>query len=570
MLTLKLSPKWRTFGFSICLAALPVSAHALDVSVAGSNGMISAGHPLAVQSGLKILRAGGTACDAAVATAATLSVMMTDMMGPLGSGFAVLYDAKDKKLSAIDYNGVAPEKTSPADFTMESKRRGILAPTVPGNLKGWEEVHKKCGVLPWADLWVDAINYAENGRPLDSDSAFHIKRHIAEIGIYETWAKEFLINGTEAPEAGYIHKRPELAETYKHFAKAGSAALYSGPVGDKLVAYMEKNKGLITKQDLAKYSVAWGDPIKTTYRDYTLYGAPPPSSAITWMEILKILEGYDLKALGHNSPEYLRVFLEATKHAYEDGYKYVSDRKFVDVPVAKLLSDEYAAEVRKSIDATKVRSFKPVKTGLVHPPYQNHATSHMTVIDKDGNAVSMTNTLGTFFGAGFVVEGTGLLMSNGMDWFDINENIWTGERPGNLVMAPGKRNRWTLAPGMIFKGERLYMLVGGAGAETTMWAIAQPVVNAIEFGMLPQAALNAPRFRYGDMYHYTGGTGVMLDRGLPTETTAALREMGFNMHDSPKTFSTTRGTTNMILVDPKSGAYWGGAAPEGRDFVAGY
>jgi gamma-glutamyltranspeptidase len=276
----------------VCLTlvlAASTTSHALDVPVAGSNAMISAGHPLAVDSGLKVLRNGGTACDAAVATAATLSVMMTDMMGPLGSGYALIYNAKDKKVSAVDFNGVAPAAADPKKFSMEDKRRGILSPTVPGNVKGWEELHKRCGVLPWASLWADAINYAENGRPIDFDTAFHIRRHVSELAIYDTWNKEFLIDGKEPPPAGYVLKRPELAESYKLIAKMGSAAVYDGPIGDKIVAYMEKNKGLITKQDLKNYSVKWMDPIQTTYRGYTVYGAPPSSSAITWMEILKIL-----------------------------------------------------------------------------------------------------------------------------------------------------------------------------------------------------------------------------------------------------------------------------------------
>jgi gamma-glutamyltranspeptidase len=556
-----------------CLAGAliaPTVSQALDVPVAGTNGMISAGHPLAVQSGLKVLRDGGTACDAAVATAATLSVMMTDMMGPLGSGYAVIYDARGKKVSAVDYNGVAPAATDPKKFTMEDKRRGILSATVPGNLRGWEEIHKRCGVLPWANLWADAIAYAENGRAIDNDTAFHIRRHVSELAIYDTWNKEFLIDGKEPPPAGHILKRPDLAESYKLIAKMGSAAVYDGPIGDKIASYMEKNNGLITKQDLKNYSVKWLDPITSTYRGHAIYGAPPSSSAITWMEILKIVEGYDLAGLKRNSPEYLRVFIEATKYAYEDGYRYNGDPGMVSVPVEKLLSDQYAAEIRKSIDAVRVRDFKPMKTGLVHPPYENHATSHMAVIDKDGNAVSSTNTHGTFWGGGFVVEGTGLIMSNGMDWFDINENIWTGEKPGLLAMAPGKRNRWTLSPGMIFKDNRLFMLIGGAGAEATMWGIAQPIVNVIDFGMNAQAALSEPRFRYGDLYHYTGGNQIALERGIAPEVEATLKSWGYTIDDPTKPRSASRGTTNMIVIDPKSGAYWGGAAPAGRDFVSGY
>lgn len=552
-------------------AAAP--ALALDQAVVAPRGMISAGHPLAVASGLNALRKGGTACDAAVAAAATLSVPMVDMMGPLGSGFALIYTPGkgDNSVRAIDYNGVAPKATDPALYkTMEHKRRGILAPTVPGNLKGWEAIHKDCGRLPWADLWQDAIHYAEKGWNLDPATVGHINRHIPELGIYQSWVDEFLNDGNPVA-VGDLQVRPELAESYKLFAEQGSDALYKGPVGEKLVAFMEKEGGLITQEDLDAYEVIWGDPITSQYRGHTVYGNQPPSSSMVWMEILNILDGYDLASMEHNSGDYLRLLIEATKHAYEDSYRHGGDPAFTEVPTDRLLSPEYGAEIRGKIDAEQVRAFKPVDTASLHQPdWPNHATSHMVVIDEEGNAVSMTNTHGTFFGMGMVVEGTGLLMSNGMDWFDIDQNIWTGENPSVLTMEPGKRNRWTLSPGMIFQGEDLRMLVGGAGAEATMWGIAQPIINAIDFGMDAQQALEAPRVRYGDIYHYTGGTNIGLDTGMPEETRAALVELGYPV-DEPGTFSnSSRGTTQMIQINPETGARVGGAAPQGRDFVAGY
>ena len=558
----------------LCAAALTASgvfvstAHALDRSVVGINGMVVAGHPLAAQAGLKVLQAGGTACDAAVATASVLSIAMTDMMGPAGSGYALLWDAQKKELTSIDYNGVAPAATDPKNFDMAKKLRGPIAPTVPGALKGWEEVHKKCGNRPWAELWQDAINYAENGWPVDTESNFHIKRHISELGIYEAWAKEFLVDN-DAPGAGHILKRGQLAATYKAFASNGSDALYKGEVGDKIVAFLKKEGGLITKDDLLNYQVKWSQPIQTTYRGYTVYGVPPSSSAITWMQILNTLEGYDLKSLGHNSPEYVHRFVEATKHAYMDGYRYNGDPAFVSVPVDRLLSKDYAAEIRGKITAS-ASAMKPAKQTWLHLPQTGTATSHMTIVDKWGNAVSMTNTLGTFFGAGVVADGTGLVLSNGMDWFDIDVNIWTGEQPGALAMAPGKRNRWTLAPGMLFKDGKLFMVVGGAGAETTMWGIAQPIVNAIDFGMDPQAALYAPRFRFGDIYHYTGGTETWLEPGFKPDVREALIKMGHAMSPADKPRVVARGTTQMIVLDQKTGAMFGGAAPQGRDNLAAY
>jgi gamma-glutamyltranspeptidase len=549
-------------------ALIASAAHALDRSIVGLNGMVVAGHPLAAQAGIKVLKAGGTACDAAIAASAVLSIAMTDMMGPAGSGYALLWDAQKKELSSIDYNGVAPAATDPKNFDMSKKLRGAMAPTVPGALKGWEAVHKKCGNRPWAELWQDAINYADNGWPVDAESNLHIKRHIAELGIYESWAKEFLVDN-DAPGAGHILKRKNLAETYRQFAAQGSDALYKGEIGDKIVAFLKKEGGLIGKEDLLRYEVKWNQPIQSSYRGYTVYGVPPSSSSITWMQILNIVEGYDLKALGHNTPEYLHRFIEATKLAYMDAYRYNGDPAFVNVPVDRLLSKEYAAALRQKI-ADQAWAVWPAKQTWLHLPQKGTATSHMAIVDRWGNAVSMTNTLGTFFGSGVVAEGTGLVLSNGMDWFDIDENIWTGEKPGALVMAPGKRNRWTLSPGMLFKDGKLFMVVGGAGAETTMWAIAQPIVNAIDFGMDAQMALYAPRFRYGDIYHYTGGTEAWLEPGIPPEVREALIQKGHKMSPPDKPRVVARGTTQMIVIDQKSGAMIGGAAPQGRDNLTAY
>ena len=555
--------------FALAFATVPFAqpATALDKAVIARNGMVVAGHPLAVASGIRALQAGGTACDAAVATSATLSVMMPDMMGPAGSGFALLWNESKKDLTAIDFNGVAPKATKAADYSLEKKRRGMWAPTVPGNLLGWESIHRKCGKLPWASLWQDAINHAQNGRPMDHDSSFHVRRHVSELGIYDSWAKEFLTDG-QAPAPGALHVRRDLAASYRLFAQLGSRALYNGSVGDKLVQFMKKEGGLITKEDLAAYKVIWRQPIESTYRGNTIYGMPPPSAALTWMQILAILEGYDLKALKHNSTEYLTTFVEATKHAYMDSYRHVTDPAFANIPIGQLLSKNYAADIRGRISSGRY-DMKTVTQATLNLPSQS-ATSHMSIIDRWGNAVSMTNTLGNFWGAGIVAEGTGLLLSNGMDWFDVDLNVWTGEKPGSLGMAPGKRNRWTLAPGLIFKNEKLYMVVGGAGAESTMFGIAQPIVNIIDFDMEPFAAVSAPRFLWGDTYHYTGGTEVHLQPGIEGSVREQMKAAGYNVPEVGKQRNLATGTTNLIVIDPKFGTYVGGAARQGRDFMAGY
>ena len=222
----------RAVSAAVLAAAFTASVPAANKPITGRNGIVSAGHPLAVMAGMQVLASGGNACDAAIATSTVLSIAMTDMMGPLGSGYALVWDADSEELTALDYNGVAPARTDPKLYDMAKKRRGILAPTVPGALMGWEAIHEKCGSKPWAELWQDAINLAAEGNPLDLDSAATIHRFEPELRSYSTWADEFLVDG-QPPPPGYLLKRPDVAKTYEQFARMGSEALYRGPVGEQ-------------------------------------------------------------------------------------------------------------------------------------------------------------------------------------------------------------------------------------------------------------------------------------------------------------------------------------------------
>ena len=493
---------------------------------------------------------------------------MTDMMGPAGSGYALLWDAQKKELSSIDYNGVAPAATDPKKFDMSKKLRGAMAPTVPGALKGWEAVHKKCGNRPWAELWQDAINYAENGWPVDTESNFHIKRHIAELGINETWAKEFLVNN-DAPGAGYILKRKALAETYKAFAAKGSDALYKGEVGDKIVAFLKKEGGLISKEDLLKYEVKWNQPIQTTYRGYTVYGVPPSSSSITWMQILNIVEGYDLKALGHNTPDYLHRFIEATKHAYMDAYRYNGDPAFVNVPVDRLLSKDYATELREKIadqclggeagQADLAALAAEWNRDLAHG--DRRSVGQCGLDDQHARHVLRLRR-----GCGGYrprpVERNGLVRYR-REYLDRREAGRAGHGARQAQPVDAGAGNAVQGRQVVHGGRRRRRRDDHVG-------IAQPIVNAIDFGMDAQAALYAPRFRYGDIYHYTGGTEAWLEPGIKPEVREALIKKGHKMSPADKPRVVARGTTQMIVIDQKSGAMIGGAAPQGRDNLTAY
>jgi len=563
----------------VSLAVAPgPSAHQ---TIFAPNGAVTAGHPLAAQAGLRILLQGGNAVDAAVATAATLSAVMPDMIGPLGSGYAVIYMAKSGELAVVDMNGVAPKASSGEKLAEVLKQagggprvrsgpmvRGPLSATVPGNLRGWEAMLDRYGKLSFKEVLQPAIEYAEKGRPLDIEGAFHIRRYIPEIGIYPTWANIYLLNGNPPPP-GHRLVMKDLAQTYKKVAAMGADVVYRGEVAKEIARFFKEEGGWITEEDLASYKVQWKTPITTTYRGYTIHGAPPTSSAITWMQALKILEGVDLKAMGHNSPRYLHTVIEASKLAYLDGYRYVGDPDFVPVPVERMLSAEYATELRAKIGE---RALVPQTYTAYTRPAGNpvgHSTTHMNVVDREGNVVSMTNTLGTFFGCGMVVGNTGMLCSDGIDWFDVDKSPWTGQRSATAI-EPGKRNRWTLSPAIIFKDGKPWMAIGGAGAETTMSGILQPILNAIDFGMDVQRANDAPRFVWGDVIHYTGGTKLQLEAAIPANVRNELQAMGHDLvplGDSPVPLV---GNTNAIMYDPQTGAIMTGANLRGRDAAVGY
>lgn len=536
-------------------------------------GAITAGHPLAAQAGLRILVAGGNAVDAAVATAAALSVVMPDMNGPLGYGFALIAMAGEPLPVALDMHGTAPRGLDPSEFAAAlgpiSGARGRTGPIVrgprsclvPGNLRGWEAMLQRYGRMPMADVLRPAIDYAEQGRPLDPEGAGHIKRHIGELGGFRSWAEVFLREG-KALAPGQRLVMPQLARTLRRVGSEGADVVYKGELAEEIACFFAAEGGWITREDLAGYEVQWKTPIAMQYRDAVVYGMPPSASSITWMEALAILEGSDLRAMGHNSVQYLHTVIEAMKRAYLDTFSFVGDPDFVDVPVERLLSARYA-------DAEKAWQPKPagVKSATDGKPVGS--TTHLNAIDRDGNVVSMTVTLGAYFGGGMMAGDTGMLINDGMDWFDADKSLWTGKQSPTAI-ASGKRPRVTLAPGILYKSGKPWMAIGGAGAETTLSGIVQPILNVIEFGMDLQQANDAPRFRWGDLMYYTLGTQLRLEAGIGDEARRGLAALGHDIVPLATEPKPLVGNTNMLLYDPASGLITASANTRGRDAAAAY
>jgi len=565
-------------------------------SVYAANGMVSSAHPIASEIGLEILKKGGNAFDAGIATALALTAVEPWMCSPAGSSFYLLYSAKGRELIALDADNIAPYAATPDKFTRETLLEGHKAMGVPGNLAGYFAVLEKYGSMSFAQVVEPALYYLEKGFVLSPTGARYVSRMQAALPLFPNWARVFAPTG-KLPVAGDLIKNPDLAKTYRKVAVNGLEEFYKGSIAKEMVDYMQANGGLWTMKDLADYKVQWKKPIQMTYKGHDIYGCPPPSSALTWMQTLKILEGYDLKKMGYQSVEYAHACIEAEKLTHADSYQFATDPDFVEIPTKELLSDNYAKAQRDRINPNsaaqgRVRYGKPkewamnpssaladarkplpkipvtVAEATRHSIY-NGCTTHVCVVDKWGNAFTFTHTIGTIFGGHDVLGNTGVLGSNSMDWFDTDTNIWSGEKSA-LQVAPRKRNRFTLSPGIIFKDNKPYILIGGSTAETTMPGIYQVALNMLEWGMDPQQAITAARWFYGDIYHYTGGTRLGLEPELRPALEEKLKAMGHDIIPGKEAFRPTVGCVQTIMIDPKTGHFAGGAETRLDGHVSAY
>lgn len=565
--------------------------------VFGNNGMVSCSHPIAAFVGASILQKGGNAFDAAVGTALALSAVDMAMCGPGGGSFWLLWDSKNNKLRALDAGTQAPAAATPDKFKDRSELlSGLKAMGIPGNLKAYCEVLDQYGTMKFGDVVEPTLKYLEEGFVLTQRQSANYKSQAAQAPLmYPNLARVFAPDG-EWADAGTLMKNPELAKTYRIIAEEGPDAFYKGSIAKEMVDYMQANGGLWTMADLANYQLLWVEPATMKYRDYTVYGCPPPSSALTWMEMLKIAEGYDWSKIQDNSLEYLHLMVEIQRLAHADSYQFVSDPRFVKNLSKEILSDNYAAAQRQRINLTKAATGKvmpgdpvnwskkvPAKAELPqnmdveylaledsvsNMTYRGN-TNHVVVADKWGNCVSFTHTLGQFFGGQDILGRTGVIGNNGMDWFDLDTNPWTGKKSA-LVVEPGKRNRWTLSPGMVFKAGKPYILIGGSGAESTLGGIFQSLIRMLEYNLNPQAAISSPRFLYGDMYHYTAGARLHIEPELRGQYGEAMKKLGHDVVPGEMVWRMSTGNTWIIQLDQESGTLAGAAEVRGDGHVVGF
>jgi gamma-glutamyltranspeptidase / glutathione hydrolase len=466
------------------------------------HGMVAAAHPLAVQAGLDILKKGGTAADAAIAVNAALGFLEPMSNGIGGDVFVMVWDAKTKKLYGLNGSGRAPSALTVAEVPPEPDGTiPVYSPyawTVPGTVAGWFDLHDRFGKLPMKDILAPAVAMAREGEPVPQVIAGAWERSVRVFGGKPGFADVFLPSG-RAPREGEIFRNPALARALELIAKDGPKAFYAGPIAESIVAFSNENGGFFSMADLASHRSEWVEPIGTTYRGVTLWELPPNDQGLAALEMLNILETFDLAAMGRDSADFWHVMVEAKKIAFEDRAKYYADPAFAKVPVEGLLSKDYAAARAKLIDMR--RALPRIEAGS--PSLADGDTTCFSVEDADGNMVSMIQSNYTGFGSGYVVADWGFGLQDRGALFSLKSGS-----PNRL--EPGKRPFHTIIPAMITRDGRPWIAFGLMGGDMQPQGHVQIVVNLVDFKMNLQEAGDAPR------YYHTGSsepTGTLMSTG---------------------------------------------------------
>src|SRR5688572_29346644 len=491
-------------------------------TVYAPNGAVATSQPLASAAGLEVLRQGGNAVDAAVAAAAVLSVTEPHMTGIGGDMFAIVWLAREQKLVALNASGRAgsfmTRETLQARGFRPGSQQGVMSVTVPGALAGWDMLVRTHGKRTLAQALRPAIAYARDGFPVSPIIAVQWANETSFLQRDSAAAATYLPGG-HAPKAGEWFRNPDLARTLQEIADKGVGTFYGGALGARIIARLSALNGFITLDDLKKNTPTRVTPISVPFRGYRVWELPPNNQGIAALEMLRILETYDLKAMGHNSPVYLHHLIEAKKLAYADLDRFVGDADHLDMPAEQMLTDEFIAERRSHMNSTRAQ--ERVDPG---PLRTKSETIYLTVADAEGNMVSFINSIYDYFGSGIVVPGTGFALHNRGAGF-----ILTPGLPNTV--SPGKRPFHTLIPAFVTQTvngrEQAYMSFGLMGGGVQAQGHVQFLLNHFVFGMDVQAAIDAPRFR-----HYNG-LRVALEAPVTDSVRAALSAMGHVLIEQP-------------------------------------
>ncbi|MBR1313833.1 gamma-glutamyltransferase [Bradyrhizobium sp. AUGA SZCCT0051] len=504
--------------------------HAASVApVAAENGMVVSAQHLATQVGIEVLKRGGNAVDAAVAVGYALAVAYP-AAGNLGGGGFMTIQLADGRKTFLDFRETAP-KGATANMYLDKdgnviaglSTKGHLAVGVPGSVAGMEYAREKYGTMKRADVIAPALQLAEDGFVLDQGDVSMLQTSTKDFQDDPASGAIFLNNGKPF-QVGERLTQHELAETLREISKRGTDGFYKGWVGAAIVASSQAGKGLLTQEDLDNYKVRELAPVECDYRGYHVVSAPPPSSGgVVICEILNILEGYPLKELGYHSAQAVHYQIEAMRHAYVDRNSYLGDPDFVKNPLERLLDKNYAAKIRAVIDPAKAGASKDIKPGV--PPHEGNNTTHYSIADKDGNAVSVTYTLNDWFGAKVTAAKTGVLLNDEMDDFTAKvgvPNLYGLVQGAANSIAPGKRPLSSMSPTIVTRDGKPVMVVGTPGGSRIITAVLLTMINAIDYGMNAQEAVDMPRFHQQWLPDLTN----LEDFALSPDTRKILEGMG--------------------------------------------
>lgn len=524
--------------------------------------MAATSQGLATQAALEVMRAGGNAIDAAIAANAMLGLVEPTGNGIGGDLYAIIWHAESQQLYGLNASGRSPMNLT-LDYFLENgyesiPQRGVLPISVPGTVDGWFEMHERFGQMDMADILAPSIHYAENGFPVTEVIAFYFERNAQVLQDFPGFREVFMKNG-HTPRKGEMFRNPDLADTYTKIAEQGRDVFYQGEIARVIGDFVQEHGGFLSYEDMAAHRSEWVDPVSTNYRGYDLWELPPNTQGIAALQILNILEEFDIAGMGFDSPEYIHHFVEAKKLAFEDRAKFYSDTDFNDIPVDWLISKEYARERAQLIDPERAgRSYEPG-----NPPTTGD-TIYLTTADKYGNMVSLIQSNFRGMGSGITPTGLGFVLQNRGELFALDPEHMN-------VYAPGKRPFNTIIPAFVTKDGQPVMSYGVMGGATQPQMHAQILINMIDFGMNLQEAGDAPRILHTGSSQPTGetmmdGGVVSLENGFSDYTRRELIKMGHRLQEAVGPY----GGYQAIWYDAEQGIYIGASESRKDGYAAGY
>ena len=541
------APNPSSSGASIGAGPVPLPIAGRS-TVYAPHGLVATSQPLASAAALRVLENGGNAFDAAVAASAVLSLVEPHMTGLGGDLFAIFWSADEQRVVGLDASGRAGARMSAEQIRADGFDRvpyqGPGSVTVPGAIAGWAALVENYGSMKLADVLQPAISLAEDGFPVSPIIAGQWQNQLDLLQEDEAATATYLVNGERAPRAGEWFRNPDLAASLRMVAEQGPGAMYGGPLGQRIVSHLDEVGGYLTNADMAAMEVSWVEPLSVDYRDWTVWELPPAGQGIAALQMLEMLEPFDLVSMGHNSAEYLHHLIEAKKLAFADLARYVSDRDHLEVTAEALLDPDYIAERRALIDPTRAQ--EQVEPG---DAAQQSETIFLVVADDEGNQIAFIHSIFEYFGSGVVAPGTGFVLQNRGAGFTLEDG-----HPNQV--APGKRPFHTLIPGFVTRNGEPYMAFGVMGGSMQPQGHVQLILNMLDFELDPQAAVDAARFRH------MGGLRVAIENVTP-ELEAELEALG---HDVIEWRRTAFGGGQVVVR--LDGGGWAGASDARKDGLA--